>query len=221
MLSTRVRELSLERADGLPMRFEPGQWVMLQLAGVSAAYSIASPPTLDGRFSIAVRHTDESSSTKVFLELAHGDEVTVLGPRGRFTRDPDDPSPALFVGHGSGITPLRSMILAARPAAGAPLGLLYGARTLDEVLYREDFERLAGEGRLLFDVVLSAPHAGHTGFDGRVQRHVARAWESLSSRAGAESPSIYLCGASQMVEEVRAMATSALGIAPERVHFER
>src|SRR5262245_10607827 len=141
-LAPSVRELVLERADGRPFRFYPGQWVNLVLplpdGEIKRAYSIASPP-MDGsaRFELAVTRVEGGPGSSYLHELAEGARVRTIGPQGLFTRTIDEDTPSLFVATGTGVTPLRSMIKASLGAGGkAPMWLLFGARFEEDILYR-------------------------------------------------------------------------------------
>src|SRR6478752_5583533 len=134
-LTPSVRELVFERADGAPFQFDPGQWVNLVLplpdGEIKRAYSIASAPEEGSlRFEIAVTRVTGGPGSQYLAELR------AIGPQGLFTRQPVEALPSLFVGTGTGVTPLRSMLRAAL-AAGArePLWLLFGARHEEDVLY--------------------------------------------------------------------------------------
>ena len=146
MLSPAVRELELERVDGQTFAFEAGQWVslILPLAEGEArrAYSIASAPNDTPRFEVAVTKVEGGAGSGHLHALPIGATLRVIGPQGFFTRGGDHPS--LFVGTGTGATPLRSMIHRALAQGHiAPMHLLVGARFEVDRLYREELEALA------------------------------------------------------------------------------
>lgn len=112
MLAPNVRELTLERVDGEPFEFEAGQSISLVLPMPTGegrrAYSIASAPEGTPALSIAVTKVEGGPGSTFLHDLAHGSVVRAIGPQGFFTRARGLPS--LFVGTGTGVTPLRSMI---------------------------------------------------------------------------------------------------------------
>src|SRR6185312_8004095 len=142
MLAPNVRELVLEREE--PLAFEAGQWVSLQLPVGKRSYSIASAPDGTGRFEIAVTRIEGGAGSMYLHDAAIGTEVSVVGPQGFFTRPRDQAGPTLFVGTGTGVTPLRS-ILRDAIGAGEPraLWLLFGVRTEADILYRDELDVLA------------------------------------------------------------------------------
>jgi ferredoxin-NADP reductase len=117
LVAPAVREIVFERVDGGVVDFDPGQWVNLVLplptGEVRRAYSIASEPDGSSRFEIAVTRVENGPGSTYLHELPEGAVISAIGPHGLFTRNADDPAPALFVGTGTGVTPLRSMLRAA------------------------------------------------------------------------------------------------------------
>jgi thiosulfate/3-mercaptopyruvate sulfurtransferase len=225
-LTPSVRELVFERTDG-PLAFVPGQWLNLVLPGPSSvdirrAYSIASPPDGTSRFEIAVTRVENGPASTALHAMAPGTDIHAVGPQGFFTRDADDGTPSLFVGTGTGITPLRSMVRAALSSgAKERLWLLLGVRHEEDILYRAELEELAArhEG-FRFVVTLSRPPEGWTGRRGYVQTQLPTLWEELS-RGVTEKPQLYVCGLERMVKSVRDVAKKELGIPRERLRSER
>jgi CDP-4-dehydro-6-deoxyglucose reductase, E3 len=223
-LSPAVREIVLERADGRAFRFEPGQWVNLVLplpdGEIKRAYSIASPPEEGSpRFDIAVTHVAGGPGSQYLHALPEGARLLAIGPQGLFTRSAAEDTPSVFVGTGTGVTPLRSMIRSALAAGGrAPLLLLFGARREEDILYREELVALAQQHpRFRYEITLSQPEPSWEGRRGYVQAHLAE----LVAGAGAGGPQVYVCGLDRMVSAVRGMLRGELGVDRKHVHTER
>ena len=227
-LSPLVRELVLERQGGEPFRFDPGQWVNLLLptaAGeIKRAYSIASAPDPRGspRFELAVTKVDGGPGSTYLHDLPLGAPVHAIGPQGLFTREPEDEPPALFIGTGTGITPLRSMVRAALAhGSHARLWILFGARVEEDILYRDELDILVAQHPHLRHVVtLSRPAETWTGRRGWVQDHLPGLVEELRATT-TEPPHAYVCGLDRMVGAVRSMLRDQLGFDRKRVHAER
>lgn len=225
-LAPSVRGLVLARADGEPLAFEPGQWVnlVLPLPGgeIRRAYSIASPPYGTPRFELAVTRVTNGPGSGYLCDLPPGSTLRAIGPQGFFTRLPEEPSPALFVATGTGVTPLRSMMRAAIGAGSkVPLWLLFGVRREEDLLYRDELEALASEHpNVAVHFTLSQPADGWTGRRGYVQTHVPELLEQLAA-LGQGDPHVYVCGLEKMVKSVRNLTRKELGLPRERVHSER
>ena len=196
MLSPMVRELAFERVDGQTFDFVAGQWVSFVLPLPDGegrrAYSIASPPTGTGGLSIAVTKVEGGPGSTFLHELPEGAVIRAIGPQGFFTRPRDTRQPSLFVGTGTGVTPLRSMILDALATGDdSPMTLLFGVRFAEDRLYHEELDTLSlAHPNLRIVYTLSQPSADWTGRRGYVQTHVEELWRELESRG--EGPHAYL-----------------------------
>jgi ferredoxin-NADP reductase len=220
MLSPHVRELAFERVDGEKFDFQAGQWVSLVLPLVEGearrAYSIASPPAGTSRFEVAVTRVEGGPGSAYLHSLADGTTLRAIGPQGFFTRPRGQPS--LFVGTGTGVTPLRSMIRDALATADdAPLTLLFGVRNAEDRLYLDELEALEkAHSHLRVLYTLSRPHTDWPGRVGYVQTHVEELYRGL-----AEGTHVYICGLERMVGAVRDLLRKQMGVDRKLVHSER
>lgn len=226
-LAPSVCELVLERIDGAPVEFKPGQWLNLLVPDggveVKKAYSIASPPTGRPTLELAVTLVEGGTGSRFLHGLSPGETVTALGPHGFFTRDPADATPAIFVATGTGVTPLRSMLLAALAAGSdAPMWLLLGVRHEADIIYREELERVAREHeRVRFEPTLSQAGEGWVGRRGYVQDHLVELFEAMRAAYPGTTPHVYVCGLDRMVTVVRDLAKERLGLDRKQIHQER
>jgi ferredoxin-NADP reductase len=222
-LSPSVKGLVLACADGQPLPYIPGQWINLHVPydGVSdkRSYSIASAPSQahPEQFEVAVTRVEEGSISLALHALPEGAALSFDGPYGYFTREGMEQLPALFVGTGTGVGPLRAMIQAELERdAGPPLTLLFGCRTQADILYREQFDALAKQHeRFTFAPTLSRAAAEWSGRRGYVQMHLPELVEKLGR------PHVYVCGLSGMVNDVRAALKQQLGYDRKHIHTER
>ncbi len=130
-------------------RFQPGQYVNVQVPGVKGAraFSIANPPSERGVVELHVRRVDGGAATTYLHDtLKTGDELRVSGPYGRFFVRASRTAPRIFVAGGSGLSSIVSMIVE-RLESGCtvPVTLVHGARSEEELYYREKFEALAAQ----------------------------------------------------------------------------
>jgi ferredoxin-NADP reductase len=179
------------------------------------SYSIASAPE-DEHLVLTVERLDDGEVSPYLVdELRSGDELELRGPiGGYFVWEASTGGPLLLVAGGSGVVPFRSM-LRHRAAAGnsAAARLLYSSRSLDEVIYRDEWEGLGADVRLT--LTRSQPE-GWTGYARRIDAELLAevAWPSE------ERPLVYVCGPTAFVE-VAAEALVALGHDPARIKTER
>jgi ferredoxin-NADP reductase len=220
--TARVKTLVLEVPDWPGHR--AGQHVDVRLTAedgyqAQRSYSIASAPE-DERLAITVERLDDGEvSPYLAEELVVGDKLELRGPiGGYFVWEADQSGPLLLVGGGSGVVPLVAM-LRHRAASGAavPTRLLYSARSLEDVIYREELDRLAASDdqfELSYALTREQP-AGWTGYGRRVDEEILR---EIAYPNG-EGVS-FVCGPTRFVETV-ADGLVAVGYAPERVRTER
>jgi len=223
-LAPSVKSFVFERQDGRPLVFEPGQWLNLVLplptGEIRRAYSIASAPDGTPRFELAVTEVTNGPGSGYLCGLEPGARLRAVGPQGFFTRAPSDANPSLFVGTGTGVTPLRSMMRAALASGSTtPLWLLFGVRHTDDILYRAEFEELArSHANVRVDFTLSQGGDAWTGRRGYVQTHIPELWTELGARG---EPHLYVCGLERMITAVRQLVRQDMAVPRQRVHSER
>src|SRR5688572_24123216 len=126
-----------------------GQHVDVRLTGedgyqAQRSYSIASAPE-DEQLVLTVERLDDGEVSSYLVdELRPGDELELRGPvGGHFVWEESFGGPLLLVAGGSGVAPLRAMIRHHREVASTvPVRLLYSARTIDDVIYRDELVRV-------------------------------------------------------------------------------
>lgn len=194
------------------------------------AYSMANYPEEKGvlKFNVRIAAPPPKQpglppgrvSTYLF-NLKPGDTVTVFGPFGEFYAKDTD-AEMVFIGGGAGMAPLRSHIFdqLKRLRSGRKISFWYGARSLREAFYVEDFDRLQEEfDNFEWHLALSDPlpednWEGYTGFIHKV------AYEHyLRDHPAPEDCEYYLCGPPMMNAAVLKMLED-LGVEPENILFD-
>jgi ferredoxin-NADP reductase len=203
----------------------PGQHLDVRLTAedgyqAERSYSIASAP--DGaRVELTVERLDDGEVSPYLAgELRQGDQLELRGPvGGYFVWEPSRGGPLLLVAGGSGVVPLMAM-LRHRAASGSqvPARLLFSSRSLDEVIFREELERLEADDDGL-TVTHTLTRAQPPGWAGYARRIDAVMLEEVGWRPG-ERPLAFVCGPTRLVEAV-AGDLVALGHDPYRVRTER
>ncbi|HEX7667329.1 MAG TPA: FAD-dependent oxidoreductase [Polyangiaceae bacterium] len=209
-LSPTVRELTIEVApnpDGTAFTYEAGQYVNLFVptAGLTMkrAYSIASGPGIRGenRFDIAVTKTSSGQASDSLHVHAIDAAYEVEGPKGGFVRRHPD-KPALFIGAGTGLAPLRAMIQdALKSPSPADIRLLFGARDESHMLWSDDVATWQASGKVTVDHSLSRSSEGWKGLRGYVQAHAVLQYETMAKTL---APDVFVCGRTDMVTDVLA-----------------
>lgn len=151
------------------------------------SYSIASSPEMQGMIELTIERLEEGEvSTYLHDVLIVGDQVELRGPiGGYFVWESRMGGPLLLVAGGSGIVPLMAM-LRHREACGSkvPACLLYSSHSQEDIIYREELDRLGREGKGLriFHTLTRQSPAGWNGYRGRINpqmlAEVVNPWES-------------------------------------------
>jgi ferredoxin-NADP reductase len=220
--TVRARTLTLD-VDGWPGH-RAGQHVDVRLTAADGyqaqrSYSIASPP--GAPLEITVERLSEGEVSLWLVDEARPEDVfDIRGPiGGYFVWEPSRGGPLLLVAGGSGVVPLMAM-LRRRAATGSqvPARLLYSSRALEDVIFREELDRLAaaGDGLTVTHALTRAQPPGWTGYARRID---AVMLEEVGWRPG-ERPLGYVCGPTRLVEVVAGHLV-ALGHDPARVRTER
>ena len=195
------------------------------------AYSMANYPDEKGvillNVSIALPPpgSDENVPPGVvssfLFSLKPGDPVTIAGPYGEFyAKDTDNEM--VFIGGGAGMAPLRSHIFDQLKRLGTDrkISFWFGVRSKRDLIYHEEFTRLAAEHpNFRYVVALSEPKEKDA-WDGPVGFiHQVAYDEYLAQHEAPEDCEYYMCGPPLMVSAVQKMLTD-LGVPEENVMFD-
>jgi Na+-transporting NADH:ubiquinone oxidoreductase subunit F len=215
-----------------------GEWDRLDLwryvskcpQPVSRAYSMANYPGERGIIMLNVRiatpprgalHAPPGVMSSYVFSLRPGDEVTIAGPFGEFFARETD-AEMVFVGGGAGMAPMRSHIFDQfhRLRTGRAVSFWYGARSLREAFYVEDFDRIAAE-HVNFEWTLALseplPEDGWTGPTGFIHKVLLDRY--LKDHPAPEEIEYYLCGPPLMNLAVTEMLLD-LGVERENIMFD-
>jgi ferredoxin-NADP reductase len=203
----------------------PGQHVDVRVTAedgyqAERSYSIASAPE-DSRLAITVERLDDGEVSPYLVgEVRAGDKVELRGPiGGYFVWKGGDERPLLLVAGGSGIAPLMAMIRH-RAAMGSktPTRLLYSSRSLEDVIYKAELDRLAsaGDGLSVAHTLTRKQPEGWAGYSRRIDTAMLAevAWPK------AQAPIVYVCGPTPLVESVASLLVD-MGYDPASIKTER
>ena len=212
-------------------RHRAGQRIDIRLTAedgyqTSRAYSIASPPQWPA-VDVTVEEIMDGEVSPYLVEAVQpGDELEIRGPiGGAFTWQPADGGPLLLVAGGSGVVPLMSMVRAwiADPARlmeteVVDVRLLVSARTAQDLLYRDELDRL-DSGELIkrhFTLTRQPAPPDWPGSSRRVDAEMLAAFAPSPT----EAPRIFICGPNGFVDAV-ADTLIELGHDPAQIRTER
>ncbi|EAW39522.1 Na(+)-translocating NADH-quinone reductase subunit F [marine gamma proteobacterium HTCC2080] len=194
------------------------------------AYSMANYPEEKGivKFNIRIATPPPGSegippgimSSWVF-DLKPGDKITVYGPFGEFFAKETD-AEMVFIGGGAGMAPMRSHLFdqLKRLNSKRKITFWYGARSLKEMFYVEDYDGLQAENEnFTWHTALSDPQPednwdGLTGFI-----HNVLFEEYLKNHPAPEDCEYYMCGPPMMNAAVIKMLVD-LGVERDNIFLD-
>ena len=196
---------------------------------VIRAYSMANYPEEKGimKFNIRIASpppgTDfpPGEASSYLFNLKKGDKLTIFGPFGEFMAK-DTQNEMVFIGGGAGMAPMRSHIFdqLLRLDSSRKISFWYGARSLKEMFYDEEFRELEKKyENFSYHTALSDPlpedsWSGYTGFISHVLHD-----NYLVNHPTPEDCEYYMCGPPMMMDAAFKMLDS-LGVEPENIMFD-
>ncbi|MBB3324654.1 MULTISPECIES: NADH:ubiquinone reductase (Na(+)-transporting) subunit F [Atlantibacter] len=191
------------------------------------AYSMANYPDEKGIIMLNVRiatpppgvpDAPPGIMSSYIWSLKAGDSVTISGPFGEFFAKETD-AEMVFIGGGAGMAPMRSHIFdqLVRLKTKRKISFWYGARSLREMFYQEEFEQLARDNpNFSFHIALSdpLPEDNWTGYTGFIHNVLYENY--LRDHPAPEDCEFYMCGPPMMNAAVIAMLKD-LGVEDENI----
>lgn len=214
--TTRIVRVALE---GAPFPYRAGQAASIAVDPTQPGtpYSIASAPSetaATGYLEFLVKVDGSTRFGARVTRLEPGLPLSVGRAVGRFVV-PDDAArhALLFIAGGTGIAPLRSMILEClHEGCHNRIALVYSARTPEEFAYLDEFRELEAAGRLALTLTLTG--------DAKDWRHArGRAGDRHLADLATPGTLSFICGPPAMVTDVP-QALVRLGVPREQVRTE-
>ena len=198
---------------------------------VFRAYSMANHPAEGNRVMLNVRiatpppplwdQVPPGLASSYIFNLKPGDKVTISGPYGEFFIKDSDRE-MVYIGGGAGMAPMRSHLfhLFHTLKTGRKVSFWYGARSVREMFYDEQFKQIQEEfPNFSYKVALSEPMeednwTGHTGFIHQVLHD-----EYLANHEDPTELEYYMCGPPPMINACDNMLDS-LGVDKEMIAYD-
>lgn len=219
VLTPSVRSFFLRLPPGQKLEFIPGQFISVHLSKegkkIRKPYSIASPPMDPTLLELCIKQVEGGFVSNTFFSFSPGVTIPIDGPDGVFIlKNPFD-FDLFFIGTGTGIAPLRSMIRwLFHFGFSREVSLIFGVRNENEILYEKEFRNIE-EMHPNFHFIPTVSRPVHwKGERGYVQ-------EKLDALMGnPDRKKVYLCGLSPMVNAVREKLKS-IGFDRKQIAYEK
>lgn len=200
--------------------FLPGQYALLMLNGqIQRAYSMANLPNRDGHWIFQIRKVPAGQMTDLLFDehSRAGAEFMLDGPYGVAHLQQEN-RPIVCIAGGSGLAPMLSIARGAAvdpTLAEQPVWFFHGGREQRDVFTQDQLRDWTGLGERLHYVAATSNQQVegiHQGFIHEVMQ------QQLGDQLHAHE--IYCAGPPPMVQSIEQL-THAMGISPQRVHFDR
>ncbi len=202
------------------MSFKPGQFAWLTLGKTPFSlqqhpFSFSSSPQASGRVEMTI--AELGNFTRLIGQVEPGTRAYLEGPYGAFTPDPEPKRGAVFIVGGIGVTPAMSMLRAFRDKRDPrPLRLIYGNRSWDSTIFRDELAALREQLDLEVIHVLESPPPSWSGETGRLTPEVL----ARHLPAEIEDYDYFICGPTPMMEVVEPFLRRG-GIPLRQIYSER
>lgn len=204
--------------------YRPGQFItfILNINGseVKRSYSMSSSPSRPHLIEVTIKRVPGGLVSNWFCDQVKlGDRLTIKGPSGKFTCFEYPSSKILFIGAGSGITPVISMSRwIDDTGADVDVKLLASFKSPSDIIFRKVFELWSARSRRFeVAITLTSDWQGTdfwTGFRGRITRQMVEQFvPDLHERH------VFLCGPEPFADSVRKILDD-LGFNPSCLHAE-
>lgn len=211
-------------------RFDMWRYTSTVKDDVIRAYSMANYPEEEGIIMLNVRiaspppgadDVPPGQMSSFIFNLKPGDKVMISGPFGEFFAKDTDKE-MIFVGGGAGMAPMRSHIFdqLRRLHSKRKISFWYGARSVREMFYVEDFDALQAQNdNFQWHIALSDPTeednwTGYTGFIHNVLRD-----NYLKDHPAPEDCEYYMCGP-PMMNSAMVNMLEELGVEPDNIFLD-
>jgi ferredoxin-NADP reductase len=193
--------------------------VGLHASSLRKPYSIASAPWEFAKTGVLqlLAQVENTGAPDPHLELASpGTLIDLEGPFGTFGLPPDFANlPLLFVAGGTGIAPLRSMLMERLSRPGVPrISVVYSARSPEEFAYRSELDAMAAAGRISLFLTASRSGESWEGRHGRIDHAL------LKTALPSGDACCLVCGPPTLVSDVSQLLLG-LSVGADRILIER
>lgn len=220
-LSPSVKHYQVELSNKDSFDFIPGQFVIISFTGIHhqfpyRSYSIASAPN-GNSFELCVVLKEDGAASPLLFHMQEGNKIHFSAAQGKFVLVEETAGKTFcFICTGTGVAPFRSMIhhLINNNLPFEKIILIFGGRTQEDLLYRDEFEALAAQDkRIAYLPVLSREN-----WDG-YKGYLHQVYLNNPDFVGKQNMQFYICGWSGMVREAK-NNLKEMGYSRKEIKFE-
>ncbi len=207
-----------------PINFVPGQFVMVGLnlgegnsQLVKRAFSIASSPLQKACIDVTFNLYPDGKLSPYLYNLKEGDLVYIEGPYGKFNFNGNPQEDIVFLGAGTGLTPLMSMIrYMIDKKMDNKKTLIYSVKKPENIVYHQELLEMEKSKSLRLFLTITRPDGTDWhGLTGRIDGEMIK-----ECAPNFKNSVFYMCGPPEMVEGTVKILED-LGVPKERINREQ
>ncbi|NNC84740.1 MAG: oxidoreductase [Bacteroidia bacterium] len=217
-----VKRYFIKVPDDQEFSFKAGQFIMLDLPidskYTNRSYSIASAPSTDNIFELCiVINPDGLGTPYMFENFKVGSAVKISKVLGKFTIPEPIETDLCFICTGTGVAPFRAQIfdIFSRNIPHKNIYLVFGNRKIKDILYKEEFEKLAEE-KPEFNFIPVLSRETEETWNGK-HGYVHPIYEKIFNDK--RDAKFYICGWTAMLKEARSRIEE-MGYDRKKIKFE-
>ncbi len=221
-LATKIYRFVFTLEAPQQVNFTAGQYLLLEVKGGYRQYSISSPPSQKTALETIVDVTPMGIGSKHLLSLNIGDTVSFRAPLGMFFLQTTN-KPKLFLATGTGIAPIKAMILTlVEKGFSGPFQLFWGLRNKQDIYFQDLWASLKQKNSN-FDYTYCLSREKdrlEKIFPGHIQ-DALKNFRFLNSNFQLHDAEFYLCGRPQTVDALKQFLLEELNISTKQVFHEK
>jgi len=193
-LTADTHEITFDKLHN--SNYVPGQFVSIKIddgkdGDCHRAYSLLSSP--EGNLQVCVKKVENGRGSTFLLSCQQGDLLEIMYPLGYFSLPDVLAKELIFIGTGTGIVPLLSMLESFSKDSNIKRKLIFGVRNKSALFYEDRIKKLENT-HVSTIVTLSRPNDNWTGPKGRVTNFLTEINPSAQ---------YFICGSIEMIKDVR------------------
>lgn len=213
--------------DKAVFTYKPAQFLNFHLQiedkEIIRSYSLSSSALLDEPLTTTIKKVRDGVASSYLIDnLKEGDVLESTRPLGRFFKIPKSlkPNHYFFIGAGSGITPLFSIIKTVLNwDEKNKVTLVYCNRNENSIIYREELVKYKEKYKDCLNIVhvLSRPSTSQYDYKGRLNKEVLN--KILKDRSLPSSTEYYICGPIELMKMAENIFKDS-GVDKTQIHKE-
>lgn len=213
--------LTIEKDGDFPFDFDAGQFTWISTSGSvfernEHPFSIATSSSSLPKISYVIRGLGDY--TRQLGKIRPGQRVWVDGPHGVFTLNARNAKGIALIAGGAGVGPIMGILRELADSGDRrPIRLVYGNRTIEQMLFLDELEVLREQLDLELLLVLADPPEGFEGHKGFIDTTVL---SKVMDHPEHASWDYYICGPPPMVKAVE-KNLAALSVPRDRILYEQ